>query len=78
MKIRDLPLGTKFRYEFGRTATLISLGPCGARIKYDRDVRHEVFVAHLTDGDKEVEFHASGRPVLVSDASEVEILRGPA
>jgi len=72
MKLRDLAPGTRFRYpSLGKTATLLSLGPGGARIKYASDAR----LVRLQDPAGEVvEFEAPGRPVVVSDDSDVEVM----
>jgi hypothetical protein len=76
-KIRDLPPGTRFRYDFGRVAVLDALGPSGARIRYEgarRDVSFDV-----KSGDEVVDhvaFTAPGRIVVVSDDSLVTVLEG--
>jgi hypothetical protein len=81
VKIRDLPLTnergepTRFKYEYGRTATLLRLGPGGATIRYDnaqREVQFEVKSGDEVTG--EVAFTAPGKPVQVSDYSDVEVL----
>lgn len=70
-KLRDLEPGTRFRYpESGRTATLVSLGPMAAVIKYEGAERHVAIKTELAEAD----FIAPGRPVLVSDYSDVEVL----
>ena len=72
MKIRDLAPGTVFRYpSLGKTATLLSLGPGGARIKYASDARQ---VRIRNDAGEIAEFEAPGRPVVVSDDSDVELV----
>jgi len=73
MKIRDLAPGTRFRYpSLDKTATLLSLGPGGARIKYASDAR-QVRIMGAYTGDI-IEFEAPGRPVVVSDDSDVEVV----
>ncbi len=76
MKIRDLTPGSRFRYpELGKTATLLALGPCGARIQYDNAGRSVEFQARSGDAVvADVAFEAPGRPVLVSDYSDVEVV----
>jgi hypothetical protein len=70
-KVRELELGTRFQYpESGKTATLISLGQVGARIKFDNENRHVEINTELAEAD----FVAPGRPVLVSDGSDVIVL----
>lgn len=75
-KIRDLAPGTRFRYpELGMTAVLLSLGAGGARIAYD-GARRQVEIT-VRSGDEvvdEVSFEAPGKPVLVSDYSDVEVI----
>ncbi len=73
MKLRDLEPGTHFRYPVcGKTATLLSVGPAGARIRYDDNVRQVEF---QPGGRSEVvAFETPGRPVLVSDYSDVEVI----
>lgn len=72
MKIRDLPIGTRFRYEFGKSATLVALSPFGARVIYDHAERSVAFVPSTTE--EAVAFVTPGRPVAVSDNSDVEVL----
>jgi len=75
-KIRDLPIGTRFRYPtLGKTAVLLHLGESGARIVYDGARRQVEFV--VKSGDEvtdEVSFEAPGKPVIVSDYSDVEVV----
>lgn len=74
-KVRDLEPGTRFRYpESGKTAVLVSLSPSGARIMFEGVNRRVEFTAHQVDGDKVVEFESPGKPVLVSDYSDVEVI----
>jgi hypothetical protein len=75
MKLSDLAPGTRFRYEFGRTATLLRLGPGGATIRYDNAQRDVAFA--VMRGDEvtdEVAFTAPGKAVQVSDYSDVEVI----
>jgi hypothetical protein len=75
MKLRDLEPGTRFRYEFGRTATLLRLGAIGATIRYDNAQRDVQFAVKA--GDEvidEVAFTAPGKSVHVSDYSDVEVI----
>jgi hypothetical protein len=74
-KISELEIGTTFRYpELGKTATLVGLGTSGARIKYQSDTRQVKIDTELA----QAEFEAPGRPVLVSDYSDVEVISQPA
>jgi hypothetical protein len=76
VKIRDLALGTRFRYpECGKTATLMGLGESGARVQFD--AANRVVEFEVKSGDEvvgAVAFERPGKPVLVSDYSDVEIL----
>lgn len=75
MKIRDLEPGQRFRYEFGKTATLVRLGAMGARIKYEGRERQVAFQAK--SGDEvvaDVAFVAPSGEVIVSDYSDVEVI----
>lgn len=76
MKIRDLQPGTRFRYpELGKTAVLLHLGPSGARVAFDGATRQVSFTPKAGDVElDEVSFEAPGRPVLVSDYSDVEVV----
>lgn len=75
-KIRDLEPGTRFRYpDLGKTAVLVSLGVGGARILYDGTRRQVEF--QVKSGDEvvgDVAFEAPGKPVVVCDESEVEVV----
>lgn len=77
MKIRDLEPGTRFRYpDCGKTAVLVALGNMGARVIYDGARRRVEFQAK--SGDEvvaDVAFEAPGSAVIVSDGSDVEVLR---
>jgi hypothetical protein len=73
-KVRDLTPGTRFFYpESRRWATLVGLGPSGARVLFDSSTRKVEFTAREVEGEKVVEFESPGRPVLVSDYSDVEV-----
>jgi hypothetical protein len=72
-KVRDLTPGTRFLYpESRKTAVLVSLHESGARVKFDGSDRRVEFGVELT-GDV-VQFERPGRPVLVSDYSDVEVI----
>jgi hypothetical protein len=76
MKISQLPIGTRFLYpDLGKTAVLVGLGSAGARVQFDgarRQVEFQVKSGDEVVGD--VAFEAPGRPVLVSDYSDVEVV----
>lgn len=72
-KVSELQPGTRFRYpESGKTAVLVHLGPSGARILFDGSARKVEFGVELTGDD--VKFERPGKPVLVSDYSDVEVI----
>lgn len=69
MRLSDLPPGSRFQYPgSGKSAILLSVGACGARIVYDDSGRKVAFQSG--EGD-EVAFDAPGKPVLVSAGSDV-------
>ena len=75
-KIRDLAPGTRFRYpELNRTAVLVGLGPSGARVVFEGSKRTVEFEARrpFEEGTDVVAFEAPGKPILVSDYSDVEV-----
>lgn len=76
MKIHELTPGDRFTYpSLGKTATLLSLGAGGARIKYDSDSR-QVRIEDSRTGETAT-FEAPGRAVVVCDASDIERLPAP-
>lgn len=70
MKLRDLPIGARFRIpdvdgpRFERTGTLLKVNECRARVKFDNDARH----VELDDGSS---FDAPGRALDISPNTEV-------
>jgi hypothetical protein len=75
-RLSDLKPGTRFQYpECRKIATLLSLGPSGARIAYEGEGRVVTIEADEYKGRKAASFTVAGQPTLVSDASEVIPLR---
>lgn len=71
VKLCELKLGTRFQYpECGRKAILVSLGPSGARVKFEDGKQSVEFMGQ----GEAVRFNAGNQPVLVSDESEVVVL----
>jgi hypothetical protein len=81
-KISELAPGTRFLYpDLGIIATLVSLGPCGARILEEGPTTEVEFRAKVTWGEdgpeaSTVAFARPRKPVIVSDYSDVEVING--